>query len=101
MSAADWSDGGLAVQVARECLEAGLDHVRDAPRDSGRLELIVRRPAPSERDLPDAARRRFGADAMKFVNSATGRELRLRGLNTRVITPGTIARGDQVRVVRV
>jgi hypothetical protein len=41
--------------------------------------------------------RRFGVDAMKFVNSATGRELRLRGVNTRVVTPGAITRGDVVR----
>ncbi len=41
--------------------------------------------------------RRFGVDALKLVNSATGRELRLRGLNARVVTPGAIARGDAVR----
>jgi hypothetical protein len=41
--------------------------------------------------------KRFGVDAMKLVNSATGRELRLRGVNTRVVTPGTVRRGDAVR----
>ena len=41
--------------------------------------------------------RRFGVDAMKFVNSKVGRSLRLRGLNARVITPGTVRRGDRVR----
>ena len=39
---------------------------------------------------------RFGADAMRFVNSPTGRRLRLRGMNTRVVTPGTIRVGDAV-----
>ena len=39
---------------------------------------------------------RFGMDAMKFVNSPVGRELRLRGLNARVVTPGTIRVGDVV-----
>ena len=39
---------------------------------------------------------RFGVDAHKFVNSATGRELRLRGVNARVVTPGTVRRGDTV-----
>jgi hypothetical protein len=43
---------------------------------------------------------RFGLDAMRFVNSPTGKELRLRGLCARVTAPGTIARGDQVAVVR-
>jgi hypothetical protein len=39
---------------------------------------------------------RFGVDAMKFVNSPSGRTLRLRGLNARVVQPGTIRVGDPV-----
>ena len=37
---------------------------------------------------------RFGIDAMKFVNSPVGRALNLRGINARVIRPGTIRVGD-------
>ena len=40
---------------------------------------------------------RFGVDAMKFVNSPLGRSLNLRGINARVVQPGTIRRGDVVR----
>lgn len=40
---------------------------------------------------------RFGNDALRLVNSPVGRELRLRGLNARVVVPGTIRRGDSVR----
>lgn len=40
---------------------------------------------------------RFGIDAMKFVNSPIGKELRMRGLNAKVVTPGTIRTGDVVR----
>ena len=40
---------------------------------------------------------RFGADAMRFVNSPTGRDLRLRGLNARVVKGGRIHAGDIVR----
>ena len=40
--------------------------------------------------------RRFGLAAMRWVNSATGRKLRLRGLYTRVVRPGTIRVGDRV-----
>ena len=40
---------------------------------------------------------RFGVDAMKFVNSPVGRRLNLRGINARVVQPGTIRRGDVVR----
>jgi len=41
--------------------------------------------------------RRYGVEALKLVNSAEGRALRLRGVNTRVIEPGTVRRGDAVR----
>ena len=40
---------------------------------------------------------RFGIDAMKFVNSTIGRELSLRGINAKVVQPGTIRIGDAVR----
>lgn len=43
---------------------------------------------------------RFGADAMKFVNSAEGRRLRLRGLNAKVITGGVIRVGQVVKKIR-
>lgn len=39
---------------------------------------------------------RYGLDAQKFVNSPVGRELRLRGVNARVVQAGTIRRGDLV-----
>jgi len=41
--------------------------------------------------------RRFGVDALKLVNSEVGRELRLRGLNARVVTAGAVRQGDPVR----
>jgi hypothetical protein len=37
---------------------------------------------------------RFGADAVKFVNSPEGKQLRLRGLNAKVVVPGVIRVGD-------
>jgi hypothetical protein len=40
---------------------------------------------------------RFGLEAMKFVNSAVGRELHLRGINAKVVQPGTIRVGDVAR----
>jgi hypothetical protein len=40
---------------------------------------------------------RFGLEALKFVNSAEGKHLHLRGINTRVIQAGTIHVGDTVR----
>ena len=40
---------------------------------------------------------RFGSDALKFINSPEGRELRLRGVNAHVIVPGTVSTGDPIR----
>jgi hypothetical protein len=40
---------------------------------------------------------RFGLDAMQFVNSPVGRELNLRGINAKVVQPGTIRVGDIVQ----
>ncbi|MFD3165372.1 MOSC domain-containing protein [Herpetosiphon sp. NSE202] len=176
--------------VPMETLEAGLDHIRQAPKNQGVLQLIVRRPASEQREVldqgqldlgeglvgdnwktrgssrtedgsshpdmqlniinvraigllsPDQERwqlagdqlfvdldlsdenlpagtrlaigdaiievtdqphngckkfaQRYGQDAIKFVNSAVGKELHLRGINARVVQPGTIRQGDIV-----
>ena len=42
---------------------------------------------------------RFGLDAMKFVNSPVGRQLNLRGINARVVKPGTIRVRDVAKKV--
>jgi MOSC domain-containing protein YiiM len=170
-------------------LEAGLDHLRASPRGEGVVELIVRRPAPDERETVDEAEldlveglvgdswrargrsggrpanekaqitvmnarstalvagdrerwplagdqlyvdfdlsdehlppgtrlavgsavievtddphtgckkfsTRFGLEALQFVNSPEGRALNLRGINTRVVEPGTVRVGDAIR----
>ena len=44
----------------------------------------------------DKFAQRFGVDATKFVNSAKGRGLNLRGVNARVIQPGIARRGDVI-----
>jgi len=42
-------------------------------------------------------RDRFGVDAVKFVNSPVGKSLHLRGVNAKVVQPGTIRVGDEIR----
>jgi hypothetical protein len=180
--------------TSAEALEQGLDHIRRSPEDGGRVELVVRRPAVSarevldegaldpvegllgdswrergsgrtpdgsahpdmqinvmnarvaalvagpidrwqlagdqlyvdldlsERNLPPGTRlalgsavieitdqphrgcakfvERFGEEAMRFVNSPVGRDLRLRGANARVVVAGVVRAGDRIRVVR-
>lgn len=41
--------------------------------------------------------RRFGPDALKFVNSPEGRALRLRGVNAMVVQAGGVRLGDLIR----
>ena len=40
---------------------------------------------------------RFGIEAMKFVNSPLGRDMQLRGVNAKVVVPGTVRVGDVAR----
>jgi MOSC domain-containing protein YiiM len=42
---------------------------------------------------------RFGNAAHRFVNTKPHRHLHLRGINARVVEPGTIRRGDAIRKV--
>jgi hypothetical protein len=42
---------------------------------------------------------RFGSDALRWINSPRGRELRMRGANARVVQGGAIRIGDSVRRV--
>ena len=42
---------------------------------------------------------RFGADAMKFVNSPVGRELCMRGVHARVVQSGTVHTADIARKI--
>jgi len=172
-------------------LEAGLDHIKAAPKDQGELVMVVRRPETLARELleegqldlveglvgdnwktrgsnrmkdgtahpdmqlnimgarvielisPDPSRRplagdqlyididlseenmpagtrlalgsavieitdqphngckkfveRFGRDAVIFVNSVEGKQLHLRGVNAKVVQPGTIRPGDMAK----
>ena len=43
-------------------------------------------------------RERFGAGALRWVNLAAHRALRLRGVNTRIVEGGVVRVGDVVRV---
>ncbi len=41
----------MATNRTRSELDAAIDHLRTSPKDSGRLELIVRRPAENQREV--------------------------------------------------
>jgi MOSC domain-containing protein YiiM len=40
---------------------------------------------------------RYGLDALRFVNSPVGYELKLRGINARIVQGGVVRTGDSVR----
>lgn len=40
---------------------------------------------------------RFGLDALKFISNPTGKTLQMRGINAKVVQPGTIRAGDMMR----
>src|SRR5437764_12152801 len=42
---------------------------------------------------------RFGVDAMKFVNSAVGKELCLRGINAKVVQAGVVKIGHTAKKI--
>ena len=42
-------------------------------------------------------RERFGLEAIRLLNSPAGQELRLRGINTKVVEGGTVRQGDTIR----
>ncbi len=44
---------------------------------------------------------RFGAEAFRFVNTAEGKRLRLRGANAVIVVPGTVRAGDPVEKLGV
>ncbi len=39
---------------------------------------------------------RFGSDALRWINGPIGRELRMRGINARIVRGGTVRTGDAV-----
>jgi hypothetical protein len=40
---------------------------------------------------------RFGSAATRFINAKPNRDFRLRGMNTRIVTPGTVRPGDTIQ----
>ena len=103
----------------KEQLESGLDFILQSLDDLGSLEMIVIRPAENERKILESGglsignsiieitslphngckkfASRFGIEAVKFANSATGKKYHLRGVNAKIIRPGSIKVGDTVK----
>jgi hypothetical protein len=88
----EWARAGDQLYVDFDLSEAGLA----AGTRLGIGEAVIEITSKPHRGCAKFAAR-FGADALRFVNTGPGRVLNLRGRNARVIRPGTVRRGDLVR----
>ena len=97
------ADGAADMALAGDQLYVDLDLSVDNLPVGSRLaigEAVLEVTAPPHTGCKKFVAR-FGTDAMRFVNSRDGRAHRLRGMNTRVVVPGTVRLGDRCRKVEV
>lgn len=88
---ARWADAGDQLFVDLNLSDANLPTGTHLQLGSAVIEITAE---PHNGCVKFAAR--FGQDAARFVNSPAGKELRLRGINARVVTPGTVRAGDRI-----
>jgi hypothetical protein len=86
-----WAIAGDQLYVDLDLSQAGLP----AGTRLGIGEAVIEVTSKPHRGCAKFAAR-FGADALRFVNTGPGRVLNLRGRNARVVTPGSVRRGDVV-----
>ena len=87
-----WALAGDQIYVDLDISEANLPAGTRLALGSAVLEVT---PEPHTGCVKFASR--FGNDAHRFVNTKTHRHLRLRGLNAKVVEPGTVSTGDTIR----
>ena len=87
-----WALAGDQIYVDLDISEANLPAGTRLALGSSVIEVT---PEPHNGCVKFASR--FGNDAHRFVNTKPFRHLRLRGLNAKVIEPGTVSSGDTIR----
>ena len=88
---ARWAEAGDQLYIDLDLSEANLPAGTTLQLGSAVIEITDK---PHTGCVKFAAR--FGADARTFVNSPVGSELRLRGINARVLMEGGVRVGDVV-----
>jgi len=87
-----WALAGDQIYVDLDISEANLPAGTRLSLGSAVLEVT---PEPHTGCVKFA--NRFGNDAHRFVNTKPFRHLRLRGVNAKVVEPGTVSTGDTIR----
>jgi hypothetical protein len=87
-----WALAGDQIYVDLDISEANLPAGTRLALGSAVIEVT---PEPHTGCVKFAGR--FGNDAHRFVNTKPYRHLRLRGLNAKVVEPGTVSSGDTIR----
>ena len=95
--------------LTRAELEAALEATPPSPGDGGVLELIVRRPRVGEREVLDEAELDLTdglvddtwklRPSSRTADGSPQPDMQINVMNTRVVRPGTIRRGNTVRKV--
>ena len=83
------------LDISHANLPAGTRIAIGDPEDGGAVLEVSEKPHAGCAKF----KARFGDEAVGFVNSEVGSQLRLRGLNARVVRGGTVRRGDEVRKI--
>ena len=84
---------GADLDISQTNLPAGTRIALGDPENGGAVIEVSDKPHTGCAKF----QRHFGAEATGFLNSDVGRELRLRGLNARVVQGGTVRPGDPAR----
>ena len=91
------SDGPIGWEIAGDQLYVDLDLSIDNLPPGTRLRVgtaTVEVSAVPHRGCVQFSAR-FGPDALRFASTPSGQELRLRGVNTRIVESGIVRTGDQ------
>ena len=93
------SDEGVPLDLSGDNFQVDLDLAEEALPVGTKLRIgsALLEVSPAPHTGCRTFRERFGLDALKWVNDH--RDLRLRGVNCRVLEAGSVAIGDSVSVV--
>ena len=94
--------GNAAQHLTRAALEAAIAQLEPAPRDEGKVVLLVARGPSGERKSHNGCKKwaqRFGLAPMQMHFDPAHRRIRLRGIYFQVVEAGRVRVGDAAVVL--